>query len=113
MKKNFWRTILVVILFLTLLTACGDNQGPQYTLDVEFVVESNPRLIGSYNTQRCDLNYPTTCWNEWGEWGSALELALDSNKKICLGNEPATLRARSDYRWSQDGNCFVLDKKGN
>lgn len=113
MKKSFLLGIAVMVLSVFCLTACGGNQAPQYSLDVDFVVEPNPDFIGSYSTQRCDLNNRSTCWAEWGEWGSALELALDPNKEICLGNKPATLRARSDYEWIQEGNCFHLEKKSN
>ena len=109
--KKFCFIAAIVIFCAGVLSACGSNQAPQYSLDVDFVVETDPNYIGSYSTQRCDLNNHSICWTEWGEWSSALELVLDPNKEVCLGSEPATLRARSDYKWIQDGNCFHLEKK--
>ncbi|MBP6922143.1 hypothetical protein KBB69_02305 [Candidatus Dojkabacteria bacterium] len=111
MKKFFLLGITVLVMSVFCLTACGGNQAPQYTLDIDYVVEPDPNYIGSYSTQRCDLNNHSICWTEWGEWSSVLELVLDPNKEVCLGSEPATLRARSDYKWIQDGNCFQLEKK--
>lgn len=111
--KNIFIISAILIFCAGILSACGGNQAPHYNLDIDFVVEPDPNYIGSYSTQRCDLNNRSICWTEWGEWGSALELALDAKKEVCLGSEPATLRARSDYQWIQEGNCFHLEKKTN
>lgn len=111
--KNIFVISAILIFCAGILSACGGNQAPHYTLDIDYVVEPNSDFIGSYSTQRCDLNNRSICWTEWGEWSSALELALDPNKEVCLGNKPATLRARSDYQWIQEGNCFHLEKKTN
>ena len=111
MKKFFLLGIAVLVISAFCLSACADNQVTHYNLNISFVVEPDSGYIGSYSTRRCDLNNPSICWGEWGEWVSGLELALDPNKKICFGNEATTLRARSDYQWFQDGNCFQLEKK--
>ena len=61
MKKSFLLGIAVMVLSVFCLTACGGKQAPQYSLDVDFVVEPNPDFTGSYSTQRCDLNNRSTC----------------------------------------------------
>lgn len=111
MKKVI--VVAIAVLIGLSLTACGDSTTQSYDLSkVTFVTEPDPSFLGSYRVERCDLNYRTICWDEWGEWSSALELALDSNTSICVGSgKAATFRARSDYQWEQTDNCFSLEKR--
>lgn len=112
MKKNFFFVLVIMFLFAVMLSACGQAESKTYSFNnITFVVEPNPDYLGSYTLQRCNTLHPTICWEEWGEWSSSIELALDSNKRIFVGENKGVFRARSDYHWVANGNRLVLEKR--
>ncbi|HKM20091.1 MAG TPA: hypothetical protein VJY47_02605 [Candidatus Dojkabacteria bacterium] len=114
MKIKVLILIAIILLGLFFVVVLGDKGGDHY-LDsgkISFVKETNPRYIGSYRLERCSLNAPTICWDEWGEWYSAVELFFDTNKRICPeSGQIAVFKSNEDFYWKRDGSCFQLEKK--
>lgn len=115
MFKKF--LLLVIVLSATLVACSPVEEDPIPWDEIEILPETNPEYLGSYSFKRCfGFGYNKSCYSEYGEWTSDLELLLDPNRKICFGGfEGGRISAQPDYEWvetrREGRNCIRLQKK--
>jgi hypothetical protein len=113
--KRFIFAVVIILISAPLAACHKEDADPVPYRNLSFILEQNPKYVGSYTIDRTNFGEN---WEETGEW-TAIE-ATFSKMEVCFGyfdetEDYGVFTARSDYEWVEvpDGSrlCLRLQKR--